>query len=78
MSDLQVSIKKKPAFILLIIAIVTVLTLVFFANVRASQPYRTCLQLYQATGQYAVPKGSKLYVPALDRNGDGIACSEKP
>lgn len=78
MSDLQITFHKRPALFVLIFAIAIIMFVVFFVNVRAAQPYKSCLQIYEATGQFAIPRGNRLYNPALDRDNNGIACEEKP
>lgn len=74
----RVTVSKEGAAILFILLVVVVGGLVFFENVRASQPFKSCLQVYEATGRFAIPRGDHLYNPALDRDGNGIACEEKP
>ena len=36
-------------------------------------PYSNCEA--HADGRYNIPKGDPAYNPALDRNGDGVACN---
>lgn len=36
-------------------------------------PYSNCVEAH-ADGRYNIPRGDPAYNPALDRDGDGIAC----
>lgn len=77
-SSVSVTVNKKGALVLLALIVIITATSVYFVNVRASEPYHNCLQIYEATGKFAIPASSALYNPALDRNHNGIACEEKP
>lgn len=50
------------------------LTLFFFINVKADEPWTNCSQIYAATGRKDILKGDKLYNPAMDRDKDGRSC----
>lgn len=67
---------------LVIIGVIFALLILFlFINVKAGESYRTCDEIYAATGRKSIPKGDKLYNPAMDREivnhketGDGFSC----
>lgn len=75
----SIEISKKNGLIIGII--IALLILFLFINVKAGESYRTCGEIYAATGRKDIPKGDKLYNPAMDREvvnhkvvGDGFSC----
>lgn len=73
--------RSKTFIIILAMILLLLLALQLFVNVKAGESYRTCGEIYAATGRKDIPKGDKLYNPAMDREvvnhkvvGDGFSC----
>lgn len=70
----RVTVNKKAALTILFLLVGAVLLFVWYANVRAVQPFSNCTQLKAALGHGGITRDSPYYNPALDRDHDNVAC----
>lgn len=63
---------KKP-ILLITTAVVFLILLVVYLDVKADIPPSNCLE-YFAEHKYNIPSDDPAYSSKLDRNGDGVAC----
>lgn len=72
MSDLKLTITK-PGLILLSI-LMGLLVVFYVVNAKADVGFDNCTELKAAAHRSSIPKGDKLYNPAMDRDHDNVSC----
>lgn len=70
----RITVHKRATLIILFVLVGAGLLLVWYANVKATEPFSNCTQLKAALGHGGIPRSSPYYNPALDRDHDGVAC----